>query len=116
MKKLLLAAVAFTVSLSASDYSGSYTGKGGIESVKYGSVPQTANMTLSQAGTSLTGTLQLGNGPIIKITSGSVSGTTLSFAIGNGGGSGTLTQNGTQLQGRLTSSKGDILDIVFTKH
>ena len=113
MKKLMVVLLSLAASLAAADCSGIWNGKGGIESTKYGSVPQTAQMTLLQAGSSVSGTLKIGNGPIMRIASGTVSGSTITFAVG--GGSATLTQSGAQLQGRLTSSKGDILDIVFTK-
>ena len=114
MKKLLIVLLSLTAFLAAADYSGIWYGKGGIESAKYGSVPQTAVMTLLQAGTSVSGTLQIGNGPILKISSGTVTGSNITFAVP--GNTANLTQNGVQLQGKLTSSKGDILDIVFTKH
>jgi len=113
MKKLMVVLLSLAASLAAADCSGIWNGKGGIESTKYGSVPQTAQMTLLQAGSSVSGTLKIGNGPIMKIASGTVSGSTITFVVG--GGTATLTQSGAQLQGRLTSSKGDILDIVFTK-
>jgi diacylglycerol kinase family enzyme len=112
MKKLLVVLLSLAASLLAADYSGIWNGKGGIESAKYGSVPQTAQLTLLQAGSSVSGTLKIGNGAIMKIASGAVSGSTITFAVG--GGTGTLTQSGAQLKGRLTSSKGEILDIVFT--
>ena len=113
MKKLIVVLLSLAVSLAAADCSGIWNGKGGIESAKYGSVPQTAQMTLLQAGSSVTGTLKIGNGSIMKIASGAVSGSTVTFAVGRG--TGTLTQSGAQLSGRLTSSQGQILDIVFTK-
>jgi hypothetical protein len=114
MKKLVCVAFAFAVSLAAADYSGIYNGKGGFEDPKYGSVPSTAQMTLTQAGSAISGTLKIGNGPIIKLSAGSISGSQITFAAGNGG-TGSLTVNGTQLQGKLTSSTGKILDVVFTK-
>jgi len=113
MKKLIVVLLSLAASLAAADCSGIWSGKGGIESAKYGSVPQTAQMTLLQAGSSVTGTLKIGNGSIMKIASGAVSGSTVTFAVGRG--TGTLTQSGAQLSGRLTSSQGQILDIVFTK-
>src|ERR1039457_3104717 len=114
MKKLVVVLLSLAASLTAADFSGIWNGKGGIESAKYGSVPQTAQMTLLQAGSSVSGTLKIGNGSILKIASGTVSGSTITFAVGTGG-TATLTQSGSQLQGKLTSSKGQILDIVFTK-
>jgi tetrahydromethanopterin S-methyltransferase subunit A len=114
MKKLVIVAFAFAASLAAqANYSGIYKGVGGMESVKYGSVPATAQMTLLQAGSSISGTLKLGNGTVMKLTSGSISGSQITFAVV--GGTGSLVVKGTQLQGKLTSSKGQILDIVFTK-
>jgi|SRR5581483_9260851 len=114
MTKVMVVLLALAASVAAADYSGIWNGKGGIESPQYGSVPQTAQMTLLQAGSSLTGTLKIGNGPVLKITSGTVSGSTITFAFT--GGTGSLTQVSAQLQGKLTWSKGDILDIVFTKY
>src|SRR5271157_1745338 len=114
MKKLIVVLLSVAASLAAADCSGIWNGKGGIEDAKYGSVPMTAQMTLLQAGSSVSGTLKMGNGPIMQIASGNVSGSTITFAVGTGG-TATLTQSGTQLKGRLTSSKGQILDIVFTK-
>jgi hypothetical protein len=114
MKKLVVVLLSLAALLTAADYSGIWNGKGGIESAKYGSIPQTAQITLLQAGSAASGTLKLGNGPILKITSGTISGSTITFAVDNGT-TGTLTQSGSQLQGRLTSSEGEILDIVFTK-
>jgi hypothetical protein len=113
MKKLVVVLLSLAASLTAADFSGIWNGKGGIESAKYGSVPQTAQMTLLQAGSSVSGTLKIGNGPIQKIASGTVSGSTITFAVS--GGTATLTQSGGQLQGKLTSSRGQILDVVFTK-
>jgi len=117
MKKLAIVALAFGASLLAADYSGIYNGKGGIEDPKYGSVPQIAQLTLIQAGSSVSGTLKLGNGPILTLASGAVNGSHITFAVGTGGsgGTGSLAVNGNQLQGKLTSSTGKILDIVFTK-
>jgi|ERR1035441_3391796 hypothetical protein len=114
MKKLVVVLLSLAACLTAADFSGIWNGKGGIESAKYGSVPQTAQMTIVQAGSSFSGTLKIGNGPIAKIASGTVSGSTVTFAVGNGG-TGTLTQSGAQLTGKLTSTRGEILDIVFTK-
>jgi len=114
MKRMMIAMFVLAASLAAADYSGIWNGKGGIESAKYGSVPQTAQMTLLQAGSSLSGTLKIGNGPIMTITAGSVSGNAITFAVT--GGTASLTATGSQLQGKLTSSQGQILDIVFTKN
>ncbi len=113
MKKLIVVLLSLAASLTAADYSGIWNGKGGIEDPKYGSVPMTAQITLLQAGTSVSGTLKIGKGPLIPITSGTVSGSTITFAVGSG--TGTLTQNGAQLQGRLTSGTGRIFDVAFAQ-
>jgi len=113
MKKLIVVVLSLAASLTAADYSGIWNGKGGMEDTKYGSVPMTAQLTLLQAGSSVSGSLKIGNGKIIQISSGNVSGSTITFAVGVG--TGTLTQNGAQLSGRLTSSKGKIFDVVFTQ-
>lgn len=114
MKKLAVILLSLTASLSAADYSGIWNGKSGMASPRYGSVPGTAEMTLLQAGNSVSGTLKMGKGPIMKIASGAVSGSTITFAVGTGG-TARLTQSGAQLTGKLTSSKGQVLDVVFTK-
>ena len=114
MKKLAMIALVFAASLMADDYSGVWKGKGGIEDARYGSVPQTAQLTLVQAGSQISGTLKIGNGKILPLSSGTVSGSQITFAVGNGG-SGTLTVSGASAQGRLTSSTGQVLDIVFNK-
>jgi len=116
MKKLALMAVVLVGSLLAADSSGTYKGTGGIEDVKYGSVPQTAQLTLIQAGSTVSGTLKIANGPLFKISSGTVSGNQITFAVGAGGGTGSLTVvSATQLQGKLTSVRGEIFDVSFTK-
>ncbi len=115
MKKFILIATTFCLSLSAADLTGGWNGKGGIESAKYGSVPQTAKMTLVQDGASLTGTFRLGNGPIMQITSGSVSGNQISFIVGQGLSTAVLTQNGATLQGKMTTSKAAVIDLVFSR-
>jgi hypothetical protein len=114
MKKLAIAAFAFVTCLTAADNSGIWKGKGGFEDLKYGSVPATAILTLVQAGSTVSGTLKIGNGPLYTLSAGTVSGNQITFAVGKGG-TGSLTLNGTTLQGKLTSSTGKILDIVFTK-
>ena len=115
MKKLALVTLALAASLSAADYSGVWKGKGGFESAKYGSVPATAQMTLVQAGSSLSGTLRIGNGALIKLTNGTVSGNQITFAVGPSG-TGSLTVSGNQMSGKLTSSTGNVLDIIFSKN
>jgi hypothetical protein len=115
MKKLIVLLLILTPYLAAAaDLSGVWAGKGGKEDPKYGSVPVKVQMTLLQAGSSVTGTIKMGNGPIIKIPSGSVSGNSINFAVGDGTGSGSFTLKGSSLSGRLTSSRGEIFDVVFT--
>jgi hypothetical protein len=106
--------LAFAASLMAADYSGVWNGTGGIESVKYGSVPQTAQMTLQQAGSSVTGSLKLGNALVVAITSGTVSGTNITFAAGTAF-TANLTANGSQLTGKVYTSRGEVMDVVFTQ-
>ena len=113
MKKLAITILFFAASLAAADYSGIWNGTGGIESVKYGSVPQTAQMTLLQTGSSVSGTLKLGNAAPEKITSGTVSGNSITFAAGSAF-TANLTQNGSQLVGKVTTSRGEVIDLVFT--
>jgi hypothetical protein len=114
MKKLIVLLLSLAAFLAAqTSYSGIWNGKGGIESAKYGSVPQVAQLTLLQAGSSVSGTIKFGNGKPLPISNGAVSGSTITFAVGPG--TGTLTRSGVQLVGRLTSSKGEIFDVVFTQ-
>ena len=113
MKKSAIIMFVFAASLAAADSSGIWNGKGGIEDAKYGSVPQTAQMTLLQAGSSVSGTLQIGNGKPMPISAGTVSGNQITFVVT--GGTGRLTQNGAQLSGKLTSGTGEVFDIVFSK-
>ena len=114
MKKLVMIALASAASLAAANFSGIWNGKGGFEDPKYGLVPQTAQLTLLQAGSSLTGTLKLGNGKPIPITSGTVSAGSITFAVGSGG-TGKLTEQGGKLAGKLTSSTGKVYDVVFAQ-
>ena len=117
MKKLAIVILAFAASLSAADFSGVWNGTGGKVDSRYGVVPQTAQMTVVQAGSSFTGTLKIGSGKPMQIKSGAVSGTQLTFAIVTGAAqiTGSLTQNGTQLSGRMTASNGQTFNFVFTK-
>ena len=113
MKNSAIMMLVFAASLAAADNSGIWNGKGGIEDAKYGSVPQTAQMTLLQAGSAVSGTLKVGNGTPMPISVGTVSGNQITFVVK--GGTGRLTQNGAQLSGKLTSPAGEVFDIVFTK-
>jgi len=116
MIKSLIIAFALAATLSAADFSGAWSGKGGSPDPKYGLVPVTAQMTLVEAtvtGT-LTGTMKIANGKPFKI-SGVLSGGTLVFAMGTGE-SFSLTPGGsTQLSGKYTSSTGQVVQLLFTK-
>jgi hypothetical protein len=115
MKKAAITLLLFATTVFA-DCSGIWNGKGGKEDPKYGLVPMTAQMTLEQAGSSVSGTLKIGNGGVMKITSGSVSGSQVTIVItGKGGGqmTGSFTQNGAQLTGKMTVSTGDTYDFAF---
>ena len=118
MKKLGIMMLLFAASLLAQDYSGVWNGKGGKEDARYGLVPRTAQMTLLQAGTSLTGSLKIGTGAPMHITSGTVSGSQLTFTIINGSAqiTGNLSQSGAQLSGKMTASTGATFDFVFTQN
>jgi hypothetical protein len=115
MKKTVISLLLFAASLSA-DCSGIWNGKGGKEDPRYGLVPITAQMTLEQAGSSVSGTFKMGNGNVMRITSGSVSGNQVTFVISQQGGqiTGSFTQNGAQLTGKMTVSTGDTYDFAFT--
>lgn len=118
MKKLAITMLTFAASLAAQDFSGIWNGKGGKEDPKYGTVPQTAQMTVLQAGTSFHGTLKLGtNGGLMQITNGTVSGGNLTFTIISGKAqiTGNLAASGSQLSGKMTASNGSTFDFVFTK-
>ena len=118
MKKLAIMVLLFAASLaSAQEYSGIWNGVGGKVDSHYGTVPATAQMTLIQAGTSLKGTIKLGNGKPVAITSGTVSGTQLTVVIVNSSFqmTGNLSQSGSQLTGKMTSSSGTVYNFVFTQ-
>jgi hypothetical protein len=118
MKKLIIIMLTAVSSLVAADYSGIWNGTGGKEDTRYGSVPATAQMTLLQAGSSFQGTLKMGSGAPMAISSGAVSGSTLTFVIKSTGGAqvtGNFTANGSQLTGKMTASNGQVYDFVFTK-
>lgn len=116
MKKLAIMMLMLAASLAAQDYSGIWNGNGGKQDPKYGLVPRTAQMTILQAGTSFTGTLKIGASAPMTITSGTVTGTQLTFAIVSGAAqiTGSLSQNGAQLSGTMTASNGSVFDFVFT--
>jgi len=117
MKKTAIGLLFLVASLCRADCSGIWNGQGGKEDPRYGIVPMTAQMTLEQAGSSVTGTLKIANGSVMKITSGSVSGSQLTIVISYPGGAqitGNLSQNGSQLTGKMTASNGQVFDFVFT--
>ncbi len=114
MKKIAILAVAFGTSLlAATSYTGLWSGKGGSVDAKYGTVPQTAKISLLQSGSSITGSVQLGNGKTLPISSGQVSGSQITFAIGQNLGTGSFTASGTQMQGTITSSAGKVINFVL---
>jgi hypothetical protein len=113
MKKLSVMILLFAASLAAQTYAGIWNGTGGIESAKYGVIPQSAQITLLQAGTSLQGTFKLGNAKPLPITSGTVSGNQLTLVVAKGVATGTFTASGGQLQGSMTSSSGEVINFVF---
>lgn len=116
--KLAIMILTLTASLAAQDFSGIWNGKGGKEDPKYGTVPQTAQMTVLQAGTSFHGTLRLGaRGALMQITNGTVSSGRMTFTIVNGKSqiTGNLAASGSQLSGKMTASNGSAFDFVFTK-
>lgn len=116
MKKAAIMLFFFGASVFAqTSFSGIWNGTGGIASARYGTVPQTSQITLLQSGSSVQGTVKLGNNPVLKITSGTVSGSSLNLIVANGVATGTLTQNGSQLVGTLTSSTGIVISFVFTQ-
>jgi len=118
MKRLAFVMLVLAASLWAADYSGIWNGNGAIRSTKYpNGVPQTVQMTLLQDGSSLAGTFKVGSMAPMKISSGSVTGTQVAFAIQgtNGQITASLAANGSQLSGTMTLTDGEIYDVVFTK-
>ena len=117
MKKLMILLCALSASLSAADFSGIWNGKGGESSAKYGTLTSTAQMTLVQAGSTVTGTFKFNSNKVVNIASGAVSGTQVSFLMQQGSAQGTarLSQSGAQLVGTLTTSTGKIIQFVFSK-
>ena len=117
MKKLIIALLALVTSLAASDVSGVWNGKGGIQDVKYGSVPTLGQLTLLQAGSKVTGTFKMGNGNVMPISTGSFDGTQVVFVVTAGTGQITarLTPSANGLTGTMTSSTGKVINFVFTK-
>lgn len=115
MKRLAIVMLVFAASLAADSYSGIWNGTGGIVNKKYGSVPVRAQLTLILAGSSLQGTFKAGNGRPVPLNSGSVSGNQVVFSIGNGAVTANLTQKGGQLVGTMTSSSGQVANMVFTQ-
>ena len=120
MIKITMGMLLLAGSLAAQNYAGIWNGQGGKEDAKYGTVPQTAQMTLLQAGSSVSGgSLKLGNFTPLTIVSGSVSGTKLSFVAQTKNGqqiTANLTASGGQLTGKMYGSNGTVFDFVFTKH
>jgi hypothetical protein len=119
MKKSLLTMLALAASLGAAqDYSGIYNGKAVVQSARYpGGVPYTVQITLIQAGTSLTGTLKIGNSKPIPIVSGTASGGSLTFATaGKVQSTAQLTANGNELAGRMTTSVGAVYAVALAKN
>lgn len=106
------------VALAKSDLSGIWDGKGGRQTEKYGSIAATAQLTLLQAGDSVKGTLKIGNGTVMTITSGVVSGSAIRFNVGTEKegilGSVELTRDGSTLRGQVSMYDGRVFDMVFT--
>ena len=117
MRKAFAIAILLAGCLSAADFSGTWNGRGGQQSQKYGLVPHTAQMTIVQSGSTFTGSLKVDNGKVMKIGSGSVSGTNVIFVLSNAASQITanLAQSGAQLVGKMTSSAGVTYSFVFTK-
>jgi len=119
MKKLATLVLLLAGGLSAAtDFSGIWNGSGSTPDPKYGSVPVNMQMTLLQAGTSLSGTVKVNNANPMKITSGSVSGSNASIVIVSNGNQQTtiqLTLNDPNLTGRVTTSTGKVYTIALKK-
>jgi len=115
MKKLAILILAGAASLMAADCSGIWNGTGSIPSQKYGQIPLTAQLTLIQDGANVSGTFKSGNGKVSPLTAGAVSGTQVKFAVGGGRMTAVLNEVGGQLVGTMTSSRGEVVNLVFTK-
>ena len=119
MKRLVIIILAFAASRSAADYSGIWNGKGIEQSARYAEgVPHTVQATFVQAGSSLKGTIKLGNGAPMAIKVGTVSGSAMSFSATTAGEmvTGQFSASGAQLTGRLTLSDGQVISVALTKH
>lgn len=120
MKRLVMTMLVFAAFLAAAgpDYSGIWQGKGAIESTKYpGGIPVAVQLTLMQAGTSVTGMVKVGNMAARYISTGSVIGNQVTFAIQSTSGRVTarLAENAGLLKGSMTLTDGEVYDVVFTR-
>ena len=118
MKKLATLALLLAGGLSAADFSGIWNGNGSVQDSKYGSLPTTMQMTLLQAGNSLTGTLKVNNAKPAKITSGTVNASNATIVMVSPQGhqsTSQLTINGNQITGRVTTSTGKVYTVLLKK-
>jgi len=120
MKKIAIVVLSLAAAASAAEskLTGIWNGTGGSESGQYGTVPVTAELTLLHAGNTVTGTFRMAQGMVMKISSGVVCGSKITFAVGTEKegvlGTAVLTQNGDTLQGKVTSNQGEVYELVFT--
>jgi hypothetical protein len=120
MKKVIIAILTLALGIclaATTSLDGAWTGQGGKQDKKYGSVPTTATMTLTQAGSKLTGTFRFGNEALNKLT-GTVNGNAVTISSTGPNGealNGSLTSSGNSLRGTINASTGQIYDFVFTR-
>jgi hypothetical protein len=118
MKKLLLSALLLSVSvLSAADATGLWVGKGAKADPKYGMIPATFKVGITQAGSKITGFLMRDKHEAVNFTSGAISGNeiTISYREDTNIVTGHLTLSGTEVTGRLTSTSGEVYNFAATK-
>jgi hypothetical protein len=118
MKKILLSTVLLVASaLSAADATGLWVGKGGKADPKYGVIPTTFKIGLTQAGSKITGFIIRDKHEAVNFTSGSISGNDImiSYREDTNIVTGHLTVDGVQVSGRLTSTSGEVYNFAATK-
>ncbi len=118
MKKILLSTVLLSASaLSAADATGLWVGKGAKADPKYGLIPTTFKVGITQAGSQITGFMMRDKHQAVNFTSGAISGNeiTISYREDTNIVTGHLTVNGAQVAGRLTSTSGEVYNFSATK-
>lgn len=121
MNKLIVMMMVVAGSLAAqTNYSGIWEGKGVIQSARYpGGVPMKVEMTLLQSGTALQGTVKTSNIKPYTITTGTVSGNSLSIVTTSNKATQTIQLTATSpttMSGSVTTSTGEVYQLSLVKH